>query len=95
MRIDDFVWLESIVDKLWAKHGVTVDEAEEVFWNRPRIRWQESGHISDEDLYAAYGRTHNGRYLVVFFVLKRGGHTALVVSTRDMDSAERRRYERK
>ena len=48
-----------------------------------------------EDLYAAYGRTYDGRYLVVFFVLRSDGHTAFVVSARDMDSAERRRYERK
>jgi hypothetical protein len=95
MRIDEFAWLEKIVDKLWSKHRVTTDEAEEAFLNRPQIRWQESGHNPDENLYAAYGRTNEGRYLVVYFILKTNGHTAVVVSARGMDSAERRRYERK
>ena len=94
MKIEQFIWLEAIIDKLMAKHGVTPVEAEEVFFNRPRIRWQEAGHRSGEDIYAAYGVTDRGRYLVVFFIYK-DGHVALVVSAREMEPGQRRRYERK
>lgn len=38
MYIDDFIWLPSILDKVEVKHQVSQDEAEEVFFNRPRYR---------------------------------------------------------
>jgi uncharacterized protein len=94
MLIDDFVWLPDTVDKLLAKHRVTQDEAEEVFFNSPRYRFVETGHVVGENVYAAMGRTDAGRYLIVFFIHKTS-HTALILSGRDMGRAERRWYERK
>jgi uncharacterized DUF497 family protein len=40
------------------------------------------------------GQTHEGRYLVVFFIWKTGGE-ALILSARDMDEKERRSYAKK
>ena len=94
MYIDDFVWLTEIADKVATKHRVTPDEVEEVFFNDPRFRFVESGYRSGEDVYSAGGQTDAGRYLIVFFIYK-GDNTALILSARDMDAAERRRYERK
>lgn len=94
MLIDDFIWLLHIVDKLAAKHQVTQDEVEEVFFNEVKYRFVETGHRAGEDLYAALGQTDAGRYLIVFFIYK-SGNAALIVSARDMDQKERRRYERK
>ena len=39
MHIDDFIWLPDIIEKLIVKHHVTPDEAEEIFFNRPRYRF--------------------------------------------------------
>ena len=94
MYIDDFVWLTEIANKVATKHRVTLDEAEEVFFNNPRYRFVESGHRIGEDVYSAGGQTDAGRYLIVFFIYK-GDNTALILSARDMDTAERRRHERK
>lgn len=94
MYIDDFVWLPDMIDKLAARHGVSQDEAEEVFFNRPRYRFVETGHRPGEDVYVAGGQTDAGRYVIVFFIHK-AGNTALILSARDMDRRERRRYERK
>ena len=94
MFIDDFVWLTEIAKKVASKHRVTLDEAEEVFFNNPRYRFVESGHRIGEDVYSAGGETDAGRYLIVFFIYK-GDNTALILSARDMDTAERRRHERK
>ena len=66
MYIDDFIWLPDIVDKLIVKHHVSQDEAEEIFFNRPRFRFVESGNRSGENVYAAGGQTDAGRYLIVF-----------------------------
>ncbi|MGD9048297.1 MAG: BrnT family toxin [Anaerolineae bacterium] len=94
MQIDDFIWLPDIVEKLAVKHDVTQDEVEDVFFNNPRFRFVESGHQTGEDVYSAGGQTDAGRYLIVFFIHKVD-HTALILSARDMDRKERRRYERK
>ncbi len=91
MRIDDFIWLPDIIEKLAVKHHVTQDEAEEVFFNKPRYRFVESGHRSGEDVYSASGQTDAGRYLIVFFIYK-ADKAALILSARDMDEKERRRY---
>ena len=92
--IDDFIWLPDIVDKLAIKHHVSQNEAEEVFFDRPRYRFVEPGYRRGEDIYAATGQTDSGRYLAVFFILKPP-HDALILSARDMDKKERRRHERK
>jgi uncharacterized DUF497 family protein len=94
MHIDDFIWLPDIVEKLEVKHRVAQEEVEEVFLNRPRVRFVESGHTRGEDVYAAGGQTEAGRYLMVFFIQKRD-HRALIVTARDMDEKERRRYEQR
>ena len=94
MYIDDFIWLLVVLEKLTVKHRVTQEEVEEVFFNRPRYRFVESGHRPGEDVYSASGQTDAGRYLIVFFIHKQD-NTALILSARDMDKEERRRYERK
>ncbi len=94
MNIDDFIWLPDIVDKLAVKHHVTQEEVEEVFFDRPKYRFVEYGRRSGEDVYSAIGQTDAGRYLIVFFIHK-SGNRALILSARDMDQKERKRYERK
>ncbi len=94
MYIDDFIWLSDIINKLAVEHDVTQDEVEEVFFNRPRYRFVESGYRPGEDVYSASGQTDAGRYLIVFFIQKPN-NTALILSARNMDKKERRLYERK
>ncbi|MEO0248104.1 MAG: BrnT family toxin [candidate division WOR-3 bacterium] len=92
MHIDGFLWLPDIVEKIATKHRVTQDEVEEVFFNRPRFRFVESGYRPGENVYAALGQTDAGRYLIVLFIRKLG-NVALIVTARDMDAKERKRYE--
>jgi uncharacterized DUF497 family protein len=79
------------VEKIASQQGVTTEEVEEVFANKPHIRFQERGNVAGEDLYTAFGRSEAGRYLTVFFIYKRN-RQALIVSARDMDKKERRQY---
>lgn len=94
MTIDDFIWLPDIVAKVATKHGLRQDEVEDVFFNRPRFRFVETGHTSGEDVYVATGQTNAGRFLIVFFILKPD-NVALILSARDMNRSERRQHERK
>lgn len=94
MFIDEFLWLPDIIEKLEVKHHVSQDEVEEVFFNGPKYRFVESGHRPEEDVYSAGGQTDSGRYLIVFFIHKTR-NTALILTARDMDRRERKRYEQK
>jgi len=99
MRIEDFLWLDEIIDKLSVKHNVETWEVEEVFANGPQIRFRQRGNRYGEDLYAALGQTDSGRYLIVFFIYKpaheeRPLNQALIVSARAMADKERKQYGR-
>jgi uncharacterized DUF497 family protein len=94
MYIEEIIWLDVIVEKLWRKHGVDTHEVVEALESRPKFRFVEKGHHPEEDLYLALGRTEAGRYLSVFFVYKPD-RRALIISAREMKTSERKQYERK
>lgn len=94
MRIESIIWLPNIVDKLDWKHNVATEEVEEIFHSKPVYRKVQKGHVPGEDLYASCGQTNSGRYLIIFFIYKPS-HKALIISARDMDKKERRKYEKK
>ena len=91
MKIYEVIWKERFVEKLADTHDVFTDEVEEILFSSPHVRMAEKGRIKGENLYAAYGQTEAGRYLVVFFIRKRR-YAALPISARDMTPAERRYY---
>ncbi len=93
MVITQIIWKAQFVEKLAEKHGVAVTEAEEVLRSKPHIRKVSRGHVKGEHVYAAYGQSAAGRYVVVFYIRKMTG-AILPISARDMDDAERRYYER-
>ena len=94
MKITEIIWLNSFVQKIEHKHAVRLTEVDQLFANRPRIQFAESGKVTGEDLYSAWGQADSGRYLVVFFLYKGRGR-ALVVSARDMDEREKKSYGKK
>ena len=94
MKIAGFIWLEEIIQKLIWKHSVEMEEVREIFTKNTRFRFIEKGHRKDENVYAAFGQTDSGRYLVCFFVYKTDKR-ALILSARDMTDAERKGYGRK
>lgn len=93
MTLYEVIWKDRFVNKIKWKHDVSTDEVEEVLFTQPFVRQAEKGRVKGEDLYAAYGRTEDGRYLVVFFIRKPQA-TALPISAREMRPTERRYYER-
>jgi uncharacterized protein len=91
MIIKGFIWLTDIVDKIEAKHGVEISEAEYIFIGNPVFNRIKRGHVKGEDIYRVLGQTETGRYLAVFFIHKESNE-ALVISARDMTNKERRLY---
>ncbi len=93
MRLYEVIWKEQFVDKIESKHQVDPGEAEQILFTNPHTRRVQKGRIKGEDLYAAYGQTNGGRYLIIFFIYKLPT-AALPISARDMIISERRYYER-
>lgn len=93
MLITKIVWKDQFVEKLARKHGVSIKEAEEALRSEPHLRKVGKGNVKGEDVYAAYGQTEAGRYLIVFYIRKPKG-VLLPISARDMDESERKYYEK-
>lgn len=94
MQISNVIWLPSVVDKLEWKHRVSTREVEQVFANQPRFKFAEKGQHQGENVYVAFGKTDEGRYLAVWFIYK-STHEALVLSAREVDDKERKQYGKK
>lgn len=93
MVIRKIIWKDQFVEKLARKHGVSTREVEETLGATPHIRRMSKGRVKDEHVYAAFGQTTSGRYLIVFSTSGRL-RAILPISARDMDDAERKYYER-
>jgi uncharacterized DUF497 family protein len=87
LRFDSFEWDEENIAHI-SKHSVTPEEAEEACDNNPLILRARDGK------YYALGQTDSGRYLTVIIRPKPGG-VVRVITARDMDESERRRYLRR
>ena len=88
------IWLDQIVEKIETRHHLSQDDVEEVFANDPKYRKAERGDLEGEHLYYAYGQTDSGRYIFIVFIYKTT-RDALIISARDMDLKERKRYVKK
>ncbi len=91
MIIKEVIWLRQFAEKIERKHHVSEEEVDEVLAKQPPVRFMSRGAREGEDLYRAVGQTDAGRYLSIFFIYKRQGR-ALVVSARDADTKELRKY---
>jgi uncharacterized DUF497 family protein len=93
MKIVEIIWIDTIVEKLSAKHSISIYEVEFVLKGRHYCRLIEKGKVDGEHVYSASGRTADGRFIIVFYIVKKGGKV-LPISARDMDITERRIYGR-
>jgi len=86
-------WDEGNTGKNWPAHRVTDWEIEEVFLNVPIGFSPDTAHSSREPRHFALGQTNRGRWLFVAFTAVRG-RLVRPISARDMNTGERRAYER-
>ena len=66
-------------------------EVEEILHGKNKVYRIAKGDVKGEDVYMALGKTSAGRYISVFFILKKN-RNVLPISARDMDNKERRKY---
>jgi len=75
------------------KHGVSMAEAEQVFFNAPLLLLSDGAHSQDEPRFHALGKTSQGRTLHITFTVRQSGLLIRVISARDMHRKERAIYE--
>jgi hypothetical protein len=76
-----------------AKHGITCQQAEEVFSNAPLWIADDVVHSAAEERARAIGATNDGLVLVVAFTLRASGTKIRVISARIASRKERIEYE--
>ena len=75
------------------KHGVSMAEAEQAFFNVPLLLLEDVLHSRQEIRVHALGRTDTGRGLHITFTLRTAGTLIRVISARDLHRKERAIYE--
>jgi uncharacterized DUF497 family protein len=92
-KITGFNWDEGNTRKN-QKHGVSMAEAEQVFFNAPLILLEDAKHSSAEPRFHALGQTDDDRLLHITFTLRDAGEKIRVISARDMHRKEKAIYEK-
>ncbi|RCX09521.1 BrnT family toxin [Extensimonas vulgaris] len=90
-RITGFDWDDGNARKN-EKHGVSMAEAEQVFFNAPLLFVEDVAHSLNEPRFHALGKTDRGRPLHLTFTLRQAGALIRVISARDMHRKERLIY---
>jgi uncharacterized DUF497 family protein len=93
IKITGFDWDEGNTRKN-EKHGVTMAEAEQVFFNAPLLVLEDSRHSNQEPRFHALGKTDDRRLLHITFTVRHHGEKVRVISARDMHRKERVIYEK-
>ncbi len=92
-EISGFNWDAGNARKGEEKHGVSMAEAEQVFFNTPMLVLEDSAHSTQEVRIHALGMTDEGRALHITFTLRKAGTLIRVISARDMHRKERKIYD--
>jgi uncharacterized DUF497 family protein len=75
------------------KHGVSMAQAEQVFFNAPLLLLEDSAHSQQEPRLHALGKTDEGRTLHITFTLRQMGQLIRIISARDMHRKEQLIYD--
>ena len=92
-KITGFDWDEGNTRKN-EKHGVTMAESEQIFFNAPILVLEDSKHSNQETRFHALGKTDDKRLLHITFTVRHYGEKVRVISARDMHRKERVIYEK-
>ncbi len=92
-KISGFDWDEGNARKN-EKHGVSMAEAEQVFFNAPVLLLDDAWHSQQESRLHALGQTDEGRALHIAFTLRQSNTLIRVISARDLHRKERVIYDK-
>lgn len=86
----EFDWDDGNAQKNWDEHRVSQGESEFVFFNEPKLVFNDQWHSQKEKRYICLGKTKQGRFLFISFTLRK--EKVRVISARDMTSREHQEF---
>ncbi len=89
--IEEFDWDEGNKSKNKLKHNVTIKEAEQVFFDKKAVQFEDYLHSQLEIRYKILGITRKKRKLHITFTIRKG--KVRIISARDQSKKERKIYE--
>lgn len=89
----DFEWDRGNIDKNYKKHGITRDEAEQVFINNPVYFFEDKKHSKHEKRYGVFGITTTGKKLFIVYTFRNS--KIRIINARSLSRKERKVYEEK
>lgn len=92
-KIVVFEWDEGNIDKSYQKHGITPNEAEEVFLDKDILLLEDIKHSKQEERFKAIGKIVKGSILFLAFTIRRD--KIRIISARIANKKERRLHETK
>lgn len=92
-KITGFEWDKGNVDKSFDKHGITPNEAEEIFIDENLWLQDDVNHSQREERFTAIGKTTQNNMLFIAFTVR--GTKIRIISARRANIKERREYEKK
>ena len=91
-KITGFEWDKGNIDKSYQKHGITPNEAEEVFLDEDILLLEDIKHSKQEERFEAIGKTIKGNILFLIFTTRK--NRIRIISSRRANKKERRLYEK-
>lgn len=88
-----FKWDKGNLDKSYQKHGITPNEAEEIFLDENAITVRDIRHSQKETRFIIIGKTTEAKTLFVVFTLRKD--KVRIISARPANRKERDKYEQK
>ncbi len=93
MDVKGFDWDEGNTGKNWTRHKVSDRECEEVFFSPRLLVYHDKSHSGEENRYYGLGTTFAERRLFIVYTLR--GETIRIISARDMNKKEAKKYGKK
>lgn len=91
-KLQGFLWDAANKDKSEVKHKVSIQEAEEVFFDSKHKLLKDRLHSGKEHRFIAIGLTKSNRLLTIVFTVR--GNLVRVISARPSSKKERNLYEK-
>lgn len=98
-KVKGFQWDKGNVDKSYQKHGITPNEAEEVFLDENMLLMEDIKHSVQEERFEAIGKIVKGKILFLAFTVRKNERSSptykiRIISARVANKKERRQYEK-
>ena len=88
-----FEWDKGNEKKNWVKHTVSIEEAEDAFYDEKRLLLNDIKHSQAfEERFILFGKTEKGRMLFIAFTVRE--KKVRVISARDAHKKEVKFYEK-